>query len=369
MTAHVSSSEIARYLARALPPEEVLALHNHVEMCRDCRRALEEASLAHMPWVNVPLLSDTADPHLTEEEMVALVGRRLAEPRQTEAVRHVAECQACRDSVTAMKSVRNQPIPMWRSTAVAIAAVALLAALVHYWPRHSSLGPSVRPAPAIVVSLRDAGETVELDSSGALRGLEGAPPEERTLVRDALRQRSLPAGPGLPAEAPGVLLAPDATAHPLFSLIAPIHTRVIPDRPVFTWQSYPGASAYQVLVTNENLDPLARSGRMAVTEWQPGSPLPRGVILLWQVRAWRGGEMVSAPAPPAPPARFEIAGERIAARLEQLRKSPRPSHLLMAVICAREGLRDETAKEMQSLARENPDSALVRSLRTSLAAR
>jgi hypothetical protein len=152
-------------------------------------------------------------------------------------------------------------------------------------------------------------------------------------------------------------------------LTSPIQAKVLSDRPVFTWQAYQGATSYQVLVTKEALDPLVRSGRITATRWQPGTALPRGSTLLWQVRAWRGAEMVSAPAPPAPPARFEIVAERIAERLAELRNSPRPSHLLAAVICAREGLRDEAADELQVLARENPDSPLVRSLQANPGAR
>jgi hypothetical protein len=123
-------------------------------------------------------------------------------------------------------------------------------------------------------------------------------------------------------------------------------------------------------VTNESLDPLARSGRIVATEWQTDTPLPRGVTLLWQVRAWlAGGEMVSAPAPPAPPARFVIVPQSVATRLEQLRLSPQNSHLLAAAIAAHEGLGDEAAKELQLLAAENPGSPLVAKLMTSPPAR
>jgi hypothetical protein len=293
--------------------------------------------------------------------MVALVAGRLPELRRAEAAEHVAECEICRGSVAAMESERVQPaaIPIrrrgWGWVAMAIAAALLMGVLVHYRAGHPGA-----PAPlAILASVRDAGQTVELDAGGALRGLEGASPEERNLVRDALRQGALPSGTGLAVEAPGVLLAPDSGAPAPFSLIGPINTRVLSDRPVFTWHPYPGATAYQVLVTSDTLDPLARSQRVTATEWQPAAALPRGVVLLWQVRAWRGGEMVSAPAPPAPPARFAIAGEAIAVRLAQLRTSPRPSHLLAAVLCAREGLRDEAAQEVRALARENPQSPLI----------
>jgi anti-sigma factor RsiW len=365
MTSHLSGERIERYLARTLSPADVLSFHDHIEACAECRHAVEETTLARAMPAAVPLLWDTADtrrsPHLSEDEMVALVAGRLPEPRRAEAAGHVAECEICRDSVAAMESERPQPAatPIRRRgsgwVALAIAAALLIGVLVHYRAGH----PSAPAPPAVLASVRDAGQTIELDANGALRGLEGASPEERNLVRDTLRQGALPSGTGLAAQAPGVLLAPDTGAPAPFSLIGPIDTRVLSDRPIFTWHPHPGATAYQVLVTSESLDPLARSERITATEWQPAAALPRGVVLLWQVRAWLGGEMVSAPAPPAPPARFAIAGEAIAARLAQLRKSPRPSHLLAAVLCAREGLRDEAAQEVQALVRENPGSPLI----------
>ena len=372
MTAHLNSEQLSRYLARTLAPVDILALHAHLEACPDCRKVLEEAALARMAPVGAPLLWETVDPHLSEEEMVAFAARRLRESRRIEAARHLAQCELCRDSVEAMEPVRDRIVSVrterravpWFAIAGAMAACLLVAALVFYRP----IRPSGPPQPAIVASLRDAGRMIELDARGALRGLDGASPEERNLVREVLAAGSLPAGPGLPAEAAGVLLGPDA-GKPPFSPVGPLNIRVLSDRPVFTWEAYPGAAHYQVLVTSETLDPLARSGLITGTEWQSETSLPRGVILLWQVRAWRGSEMVSAPAPPAPPARFEVAGEGIATRLEQLRTSARPSHLLAAVLCAREGMREEAAKEVQALAQENPDSKLVGSLQAIPAAR
>jgi hypothetical protein len=356
MTPHPDSGQLARYLARTLPPAEILALHGHLEACRECRRALEEASLAHLTSVNMPLLWEAGDVHLTEAEMVAFVANLLPEASQ-----HLAACESCQDSVAAMQSVRNEPVRgrkvVWLPVAGAIAAALLLAAaLVHYWPARQP------PAPAILASIQDSGRTIELDANGVLRGLDSASPEERDLVRDALKQRSLPAGPTLPAEAPGVLLSPGTQIPTTLAPLEPLNTRVLSDRPVFKWRPWSGAENYQVLVAGENLDPIARSGRITATEWQPETPLPRGVVLLWQVRAWHGAEMVSAPAPPAPPVRFEIAAAAVAARLEQLRAAPQSSHLLAAVLCAHEGLHEEAAKEIQILAQENPGSNLAQAL-------
>jgi hypothetical protein len=53
-------------------------------------------------------------------------------------------------------------------------------------------------------------------------------------------------------------------------------------------------------------------------------------------------------------------------RIRQLRASRHPSHLLMAVIFARESLYPQAESELQILARENPGSALVQSLEKSI---
>jgi len=372
MTAHTSPDELTRYITRALPPADVLALLTHVETCRECREALAEARLDSLASTAAPLLCPPGEVHLAEDEMVAFVAGRMPEPERAAAAKHVAACEICRDSVAAMESERNlvRGVPMgspkrrirWFALAGAVAAGFIVAAGIHF-----RLGKPVSSSPAPIASVRDSGGTIELEANGSLRGLDAISPQERDLVRDALKLRSLPAGPRLSREAPGVLLSPDAgSGARQFSLSGPVNTRVLPDRPVFTWQPSPGASAYQVVVTNEKLDPLARSGRIKDQQWQPEMPLPRGILLLWQVRAWHGDEMVSAPAPPAPPARFEIASEQIAARLREIRQGPKPSHLLAAVLCAREGLGAEAEMELQALARENPDSALIGSLLASL---
>jgi Putative zinc-finger len=370
MKAHLSGEQIGRYLTRTLSPADILALHEHTDSCADCREALAEAAMARQPCANVPSFVDAVfgtavAPHLSEEEMVAFAARRVPESRWAQASRHVAECGLCMDSVSAMESVRDRtaPVPVrhfalpWFALAGVTAAALLILSGIYFRPPHSP----VPPQPAVLASLRDGTGTIQLDAQGRLRGLDSASAGERDAVREALERGSLPSGSALPAEAPGVLLGP-GSAPPPFAPLGPLNTLVLSDRPEFTWQPYSGAERYQVLVTNENLDPLARSGMLTATQWQPDTDLPRGVPLLWQVRAWKGGEMISAPAPPAPPARFEIAAAEIAARIEQLRASPAPSHLLAAVLCAEAGLREEAAKELHALAQENPGSKVVESL-------
>lgn len=368
MTAHVSAEQLERYLGRTLAPAEILVLHHHLDTCPDCREALADAASARGSSSASPLLSESVDPHLLEAEMVAFVADRMPQARRAKASAHLKACEDCRDSVAAMESVRSsqaiggrgyrRPMPAWIATAGSAAAILLISTLIYF--RSSELR---RPtAPSIVASLRDAGQTVALSADGTLQGLTGASPEERKLVGLALARHALPAGPQLAAGTRETLRAPGAAPRPEFSLIGPVDAEVLSDRPVFTWQAGRGITAYEVVVTNESLDPLVRSGKIVETHWQPATALPRGVTLLWQVRASRGAETVIVPAPPDPPAEFRIVPSDVAARIEQLRASDRPSHLLIAVLCARAGLRDEAQREIAALARENPASPLVRSL-------
>lgn len=363
---HLTSSQIAQYLARRLPPEAVAALHAHTESCADCRSALEQAAMKGPQAFAVPLW-EGREIHLSEEEMVAYVAGGMPEDGRAGAAEHLAVCEECRDSVEAMETVRGhgdaKPVRRLVSRrmriAWALAAAVILATAIRFWPARQPAGPGS----ATVASLHDGGQLIELDSAGNLRGLPGASSTEVGQVRDALVRRSLPGGPGAAAQPTGVLLAPGKPGQALFSLSEPVNMRVLSDRPVFSWSARSGGSAYQVVVTNESLDPLARSGRIQATHWQPDAPLPRGEALLWQVRVWvNGGGTEVAPAPPAPPARFEIAGAAVATRIGELRAAAQPPHLLIAVLAAHEGLREEAARELRLLAAENPGSPLVESL-------
>jgi len=145
---------------------------------------------------------------------------------------------------------------------------------------------------------------------------------------------------------------------------------VLDAEPNFEWRDTAGdtagATAYEVVVTDQNLSPVARSGRIRGTEWRPAQPLPRGAALLWQVQAYRRSGSSFAPAPPDPPAGFEMVSEQTARTIATLREPPHPSHLLLAIAYARAGLTDDAAREMEVLKRENPSSAVVEKLDGSL---
>jgi hypothetical protein len=340
-----------------MSPAELLDFHDHIETCPDCRESLAEAALERNQGSSIPMLErpleEPGEIHLLEEEMVAWVAKRTPEAERNWISDHLESCSLCRESVAAMRGAAVVSFPAKKSRAwfagLAIAAVVALSVGLIYLRRPQ--------APPIVATLQDAGGAISLNAVGELNGLSGASAEEQSWVRDALSRGTLPAGPAISRDVTSALRSPDAAAPAEFSLIAPVGIRVLDARPTFSWQPDPGATDYEVVVTNESLEPVARSGKVTATEWQPATPLPRGGVLLWQVRASRRGAAVTAPQ-----ARLEIASAAAERRIGQLRAAPNYSHLLAAAICAHEGLSSEAATELEALAQQNPGSPLVESL-------
>jgi hypothetical protein len=363
MTPHLSSASIDRYLARTLPPAELLALQTHIRDCESCREALAESFSRTKP-LDAPLFGESVEPHLTEDEMVAWVAGRMTDTRARTAATHLKQCVECAEGVGAMESVRTEMMPRvlkprrrWVPWSIAAAAIVAVGIGLYLFQR---------PSVTLIAEMRDGGETIGIDAGGKLQGLASATGEERNWVREALRRETLPDGPKIMTEGRGQFRVPESAGTARFSLIAPLNSRLLDDRPTFSWHPEAGAKEYQVVVTSEALDVVARSPRLAATEWRPESGLPRAAVLFWQVRAWRGGTEVTAPAAPDPPARFEIASAEVAKRIAELRAAPRSSHLLLAVVCAREGLRAEALQELAALAAENPGVPVVEKLRNSL---
>jgi hypothetical protein len=96
--------------------------------------------------------------------------------------------------------------------------------------------------------------------------------------------------------------------------------------------------------------------------------LARGRTYLWQVTALAGGRRITAPAPPAPEARFEVAGAEVLATVEARRAQAAASHLVAVIALVEAGLLDEAETEVAALAVDNPGSPEVDRLRESLAA-
>jgi hypothetical protein len=137
-----------------------------------------------------------------------------------------------------------------------------------------------------------------------------------------------------------------------FRLIGPLATVTVSERPAFRWEPLAGAEAYEVSIFDDALRPVARSPSLERTDWTPDEPLSRGRTYLWQVTARHGAESVTAPAPPAPAARFRVLDGATARRLETASRDHPGSHLLLGILYGQAGAREEA---IAHLARVPPD--------------
>ena len=218
-------------------------------------------------------------------------------------------------------------------------------------------------------TLIDGSRRIALARDGRLEGFDARRPEDHDLIRRALERRRLDTSAALPdlIGRQGTLMGGESDSR-TGTLLAPIGTLVLDDRPVFRWRPYEGAQAYKVEVSDERFEPAAASEWITSTEWRPGAALPRGKVWVWQLVVRTSAGEVRVPAPPAPEARFTVLPATDASRLASALEEHRGSHLARAALFARAGVLDEAESELEALSISNPGSALVSDLLANLKA-
>ena len=235
-----------------------------------------------------------------------------------------------------------------------------------------SVAPSVFPIPGpspegptapLVAQLNDGGTTVALDSNGKLSGIDNLPDSYQQMVKEALSNQRL-ANSSLLAglNRPGSSLMGSDEQGKSFSLTKPVGKVVISDRPNFGWSQLDAADGYVVEVYDDKFNVVATSPKLDGNRWTAPTPLKRGVVFSWQVKATRGGQEVVSPRPPSPQAKFRILDNGKAREITQARRMYASSHLTMGLLYAQAGLLDEAEQEFRALQKANPDSPLVRKL-------
>jgi hypothetical protein len=145
-----------------------------------------------------------------------------------------------------------------------------------------------------------------------------------------------------------------AASGAALSVVEPVGTAVVSDRPLFRWNA-PAGTVLKVEVFDEHFRPVAESGPLTLHQWSPPEPLPRDRSYVWQVVTVNRH---LAPAPPLPDARFRIVSAEAARRIEAARRDE-PS-LELASLYAGAGALDDAARELDRLP---PDDVAVRRLR------
>jgi hypothetical protein len=336
----------------------------------DDRRRLEAffRDELRLATAEAPSFDDIAayvEDRLDPEERAALEERMAADPALRQEVDDLREL---RDQMRRSQPVATRRRPFALAGLAAAAAVAGVALWLRPSPERrpgeDRNRPSLSAAP--IVTLRDGDARVALSREGAVSGLPSMGPGLRDAIAGALRG-VLPAPQGLEPLQPrplALLGGPgDATA---FAPVAPLGTRVASDRPVFRWSPDAEARTYEVSVFDQDLQKRAGSGPITGTRWTPERPLPRGHTYLWQVSALTGHGRLTAPAPPAPEARFEVVDPAVLADVERRRAAAPGSRLVATVVLVQAGLLDDADAELQALAADNPGSPQVARLSDAL---
>jgi hypothetical protein len=321
-------------------------------MNQNPKRQLEEffRDELRLSRAEAPSFEDVAayvDGRLDSEQRARLEERMDSDPVLRQ---EVEDLQALQAQMARFRGARVRPLPF-----AALAAAAAIAAVAVILWRRPPLDPTpvASPSPVVVATSTD-GDLSHLD------------PGMRDAVA-AARRGTLPAPRGLESlrSGPATLMGPETAA--VFGPQSPLGTRVSADAPTLRWTAYPGATAYEVAVFDQDLRKQIASGPVAATEWTPAKPLARGRRYLWQVTALAGGRRVTAPAPPAPEARFEVVGADVLAEVEARRAQAPASHLVAVIALVEAGLLDDAETELEALAADNPASPEVDRLRQSLA--
>src|SRR6185436_15339091 len=269
----------------------------HLGECAQCASAAGDDLLSEATRVRESLAAEALEPpqHLAEEELFGWVDGVLdpASRRMVEA--HLEECDLCRDDVADLQRLRRRPKPrrswLWAAAAAAILIVAFLLLRPHREQRTPPIVRSPAPTPrtqpqspqpyakpewsALVAGAAASGHLQHRHDLAWLRGRE-----------EILRGE---------AERPGGRFDPSGV--------------VVDDpRPELSWPRVEGAGYVASIFDGDEL--VARSAALKRERWTPPRPLRRGRIYTWQIDASspRGAQLL--PAPPAPPARFLLLGQR-----------------------------------------------------------
>jgi hypothetical protein len=275
-----------------------------------------------------------------------------ADASETIAVgRHLAGCDRCaavaremfRDEAPATFDVdESRPRrSFWVYAVAAVVALAAIGAAVLFAIARRNASPPVAPA---IARTGTAAPAERYDRA-----------EWNALVRDALASGTVAVAAPAAAVSSDVLRGP---AGGIDGAMAPSATAVESPRPEFSWPAVPEATFVVSVVSGD--DVVARSVTLDRSRWTPEQPLARGRTYSWQVRVIRGAGVETLPSPPRPNPRFRVIGDDELRDLAAARAGYPDDHLLLGVLAARHGLRDDAHRELARYAAEHPSPAAAR---------
>ena len=341
MTEHLSDVELRAFGGGRMASDDLLRADDHLSRCEECRTravAVTDAT-AHARYLQARLKMPEA--HLSDDEVQLFVQRRLRTEATTVVAQHLERCAECAAQVADLRAWAT-PVAPRRLHILAMAAAVMLAIVIPatIWQTRSHRPPT--PA--------------------SLAGLDTLAADRQRSIRAALVDGSASLPPFM-AELAGpreTLMGRSLERRDEFEVVAPVATGTISDTPMFEWRPVAGASGYVVTVADERTNVVLRSAIVTTTTWTAATRLPRGVIYVWQVAARRGGETLTAPAAPAPPARFRVVDAEDAYALRRAERDHPASHLLLGILAMNAGIRDEAIRQLERVSPEDPHADVAR---------
>jgi len=264
----------------------------------------------------------------------------------------------------------------WRSTSPSITIGSQPTPLAS--PQVPSLGPSpssgVNPptlaenpppkepreeSPKVIV--KDGRNEIAIDQGGKIVGLSSLTAQSRQAVKEALTEARLNRPSVLDDVASAeVSVRSSSGSDERIRIIYPANTVIKDTRPTLRWTLSKTADAYRLEIADETFHQVAKSEDLPTTtqSWTPATPLKRGGIYTWTIRAVnKGGEVSSSTSQ----GKFKVLSQDKVRELNQL-KNGSQSHLALGLFYAREGMIADAEREFGILMEENPNSPVLKKL-------
>lgn len=409
---HLTPKQIGDFSQGRLSAAELLTASDHLAECELCRSSLETATNGDSAFfaIHAETFAEETTAHLTPEQMADYVDKHSSGEALQMVQDHLGNCEPCALAVADLRDFRNEIAPsldreyqpgavpvqqerprvrsFWRSflspvpAFAAAALVLLLFGVIGYlvWrapesreeiavvPSPSPI-PSTSVAPTVapprqatyVAQLTDGSGVVSLDQQGNLSGVDNLPPAYQGLLKKALSSQRVERSSQLAglARPQSSLMGSDSQGHE-FSVLEPIGSVVMTNRPSFRWSKLEGATGYVVEVYDPQFNLVATSQQQAGNSW--ATTLPRGKVYSWQVKAIKDGQEITSPRPPTPQAKFRVLDQSRANEIGNAKRVFGTSHLTLGLLYADAGLLREAEREFRLLRRANPNSDVARNL-------
>lgn len=336
----LTDEQVAEHLIGTPLPD---LLNHHLSFCADCQLAVQEMREIQQSLSPIPVTDSAAAPIKTTPSV----------------------WQRWKDLNAELKASLN-----WRP--VCVGAIVLAMAFIGIWiwrlrqPESPANIVALQPSPSlssppIRVVLNDASGPITLDEQGVLSGVGNLPESDLLAVKNALQNQRLEiSAASSELNGSSKALMGKGQSQKEFRVLSPLGKVLRTVQPEFRWNPLDGAANYTVTIYDSAFRELAVSPQLTTTFWKTEKSLPRGRILFWQVRAVKEGQEQVTPSLAEAPAKFKVIDKQLNDKLEQVERSGVRSNLVLGILYAQAGLKEEAAIRFRALVKANPDSALAR---------